>query len=56
MNASRYKKSLPDDKLKQLRTFYIDKKLQFNPLFSKKLITDISHLDILVNYNMSSLK
>lgn len=56
MNASRYKKSLPDNKLKQLRIFYIDKKLQFNPLFSKKLITDISHLDILVNYNMSSLK
>lgn len=56
MNASRYKKSLPDNKLKQLKTFYIDKKLQFNPLFSKKLITDISYLDVLVNYNMSSLK
>ena len=56
MTASRYKKSLPENKQKQFRTFYTDKKLQFNPLFSKKCIQDIGYIDTLVNYNMSALK
>lgn len=56
ITASRYKKSLPENIDKKLRTFYTDKKLCFNPLFSKKLITDISYIDTLVNYNMSALK
>ena len=56
MNASRYRKFLPDNKLKNLRTFYIDKKLQFNPLFSKRLLTELDYLEVLVNFNISSLK
>jgi hypothetical protein len=34
----------------------MDKKLLLNPLFSLKLIEDIDYLEVLVNFNMSSLK
>jgi hypothetical protein len=56
METTRYKKYLSDWKNKQFRSFYMDKKLLLNPLFSLKLIEDIDYLEVLVNFNMSSLK